>query len=229
MKFIIIYSFADLYMADIFDEVSEELKQDRLVQIWKKNSKYIISFFLIAVVLIISFQLFLNWSEKKLEVSSKQFFNALEKLEEKKYEESFKIFLKSSTEDNEGYRVLSLFGLAETNYKKGNIKEMSLNYENIYEDTNIDLYYRDLSRILSVMKDNIRTFDKQINILKPILNSPSKLQLLAAELEIMLYVRSGNLNGAYAKIKNLLKRPDISLEQKSRLELLNKIYISNAK
>lgn len=225
----IIYSFADLYMADIFDEVSEELKQDRLVQIWKKNSKYIISFFLIAVVLIISFQLFLNWSEKKLEVSSQQFFNALEKLEEKKYEESFKIFLKSSTEENEGYRVLSLFGLAETNYKKGNIKEMSLNYKNIYEDTNIDLYYRDLSRILSVMKDNISTFDEQINILEPILNSPSKLQLLAAELEIMLYVRSGNVNDGYTKIKNLLKRPDISLEQKSRLELLNKIYISNAK
>lgn len=225
----IIHSFADLYMADIFDEVSEELKQDRLVQIWKKNSKYIISFFLIAVVLIISFQLFLNWSEKKLELSSQQFFNALQKLEEKKYEESFKIFLKSSTEENEGYRVLSLFGLAETNYKKGNIKEMSLNYKNIYEDTNIDLYYRDLSRILSVMKDNISTFDEQINILEPILNSPSKLQLLAAELEIMLYVRSGNVNDGYTKIKNLLKRPDISLEQKSRLELLNKIYISNAK
>ncbi len=216
-------------MADIFDEVSEELKQDRLVQIWKKNSKYIISIFLIIVVLIISFQLFLNWSEKKLEVSSQQFFNALEKLEEKKYEESFKIFLKSSTEENEGYRVLSLFGLAETNYKKGNINEMSLNYKNIYEDNNIDIYYRDLSRILSVMKDNISTFDKQINILKPILNSPSKLQLLAAELEIMLYVRSGNVNDAYTKIKNLLKRPDISLEQKNRLELLNKIYISNAK
>ena len=219
----------DLYMADIFDEVSEELKQDRLVQIWKKNSKYIISFFLIAVVLIISFQLFLNWSEKKLELSSQQFFNALQKLEEKKYEESFKIFLKSSTEENEGYRVLSLFGLAETNYKKGNIKEMSLNYKNIYEDTNIDLYYRDLSRILSVMKDNISSFDQQIKILKPILNSPSKLQLLAAELEIMLYIRSENVNDAYTKIKNLLKRPDISLEQKSRLELLNKIYISNAK
>ena len=216
-------------MADIFDEVSEELKQDRLVQIWKKNSKYIISFFLIIVVLIISFQLFLNWREKKLEVSSQQFFNALEKLEEKKYEESFKIFLKSSKEENEGYRVLSLFGLAETNYKKGNINEMSLNYKNIYEDTNIDIYYRDLSRILSVMKDNISTFDKQIKILKPILNSPSKLQLLAAELEIMLYVRSGNVNVVYTKIKNLLKRPDISLEQKSRLELLNKIYISNAK
>ena len=216
-------------MADIFDEVSEELKQDRLIQIWKKNSKYIISFLLVTVISIISYQLFKNWNEKKLEISSQQFFDALEKLENKKYEESFKMFLKSSSEENEGYRILSLFGLAETNYKKGNIKEMASNYKNIYEDTNIDLYYRNLSRILSVMKDNVSTFDQQINILKPILKSPSKLQLLDAELEVVLYVRFKNINEANIKIKNLLKRPIISLKQRNRLEILNKIYISNAK
>ena len=215
-------------MADIFDEVSEELKQDRLIQIWKKFSKYIISFFVITVLLILSYQLFLKWSEKKLEASSQQFFTALEKLENKKYEESLKIFLNSSNEQNEGYRVMSLFGLAETNYKTGKIREMALNYKNIYEDANIDLYYRNLSRLLSVMKDNISSFEQQINILKPILNSPSKLQLLAAELEVMLYIRSDNLNEANIKLKRLLKRVDISFEQKSRLELINKIYYLNA-
>ena len=215
-------------MADIFDEVSEELKQDRLIQIWKKFSKYIISFFVITILSILSYQLFLNWSEKKLEASSQQFFTALEKLENKKYEESFKIFLKSSNEQNEGYRVMSLFGLAETNYKIGKIREMALNYKNIYEDVNIGLYYRNLSRLLSVMKDNISSFEQQINILKPILNSPSKLQLLAAELEVILHIRSDNLNEAKTKLKSLLKRTDISFEQKSRLELINKIYYSNA-
>ena len=215
-------------MADIFDEVSEELKQDRLIQIWKKFSKYIISFFVITILTILSYQLFLNWSEKKLEASSQQFFTALEKLENKKYEESFKIFLKSSNEQNEGYRVMSLFGLAETNYKIGKIREMALNYKNIYDDVNIGLYYRNLSRLLSVMKDNISSFEHQINILKPILNSPSKLQLLAAELEVMLHIRSDNLNEAKTKLKSLLKRPDISFEQKSRLQLINKIYYSNA-
>ena len=216
-------------MADIFDEVSEELKQDRLIQIWKKFSKYIVSFFVITILTILSYQLFLDWSEKKLEASSQQFFTALEKLDNKKYEESFKIFLKSSIEPHEGYRVMSLFGLAETNYKIGKIREMALNYKNIYEDVNIGLYYRNLSRLLSVMKDNISSYEQQINILKPILNSPSKLQLLAAELEVILHIRSDNLNEAKTKLKSLLKRTDISFEQKSRLELINKIYYSNAK
>jgi hypothetical protein len=38
-------------MADIFDEVSEELKQDQLKQIWNNYSKYIIS---VAFILFIS-------------------------------------------------------------------------------------------------------------------------------------------------------------------------------
>lgn len=216
-------------MADIFDEVSEELKQDRLIQIWKKYSKYIISFLFITIISIFSYQLFIYWDKKKLEANSQQFFNAIDKLENKKYEESSRIFFKGSNEDNEGYRVLSLFGLAETNYKSGNINEMILNYKNIYEDTNVDLYYRDLSRLLSVMKDNVSTFDQQINILKPILNSPSKLQLLAAELEVMLHIKFENINEALVKLNNLLIRPNISLEQKSRLELIHKIYKTNAK
>ena len=216
-------------MADIFDEVSEEIKQDRLIQIWKKYSKYIISFLFITIISIFSYQLFIYWNKKKLEANSQQFFNAIDKLENKRYEESSRIFLKSSNEDNEGYRVLSLFGLAETNYKNGNINEMILNYKNIYEDTNVDLYYRDLSRLLSVMKDNVSTFDQQINILKPILNSPSKLQLLAAELEVMLHIKFENINEALVKLNNFLIRPNISLEQKSRLELIHKIYKTNAK
>ena len=36
------------------------------------------------------------------------------------------------------------------------------------------------------------------------------------------------VNEAHVKLKSLLARSDISSEQKSRLELINKIYKSNA-
>ena len=96
---------------------------------------------------------------------------------------------------------MSLFGLAETNYKKGNINEMSLNYKNIYEDTKIDIYYRDLSRILSVMKDNISTFDKQINILKPILNKTNNKLVITDN--------------------NSIKIIDLNNEKKTDFEIIN--------
>ena len=63
--------------------------------------------------------------------------------------------------------MLSLFGLAESNYKDGKIDEMILNYKKIYDDESFDVYYRNLSRILSVIKDDISSFDQQKLLLNP--------------------------------------------------------------
>ena len=211
-------------MADIFDEVSEELKHDQLVKIWKKYSKFIIVGILFTIICIGSYQSYMYLNNKKIESISEQYFEALEKLENEKYSESGNLFFKNSENHKNGYKMLSLFGLAETNYKDGKMDEMILNYKKIYDDESIDVYYRNLSRILSVIKDDISSFDQQKLLLNPILNSPSNLQLLAAELEVMLYVKFNRTKEAKKALNILLKRPELSFEQKNRLELINKIY-----
>ena len=215
-------------MADIFDEVSEELKQDQLKKIWQDYSKYIISVSIILFTSGLGYFFYDKWKIEKLEVSSSHFFSGLEKLEEKKFQSSLDYFSKGINQDNLGYKTLSLFGIAEANFKIGKIDEMILNYKDIYENPNIDIYYRDLSRLLSVMKDNKSSFENQKKILEPILNSPSKLQLLASELEILLLIRFDKIDKAKLSLTKLLKRSDISFEQKNRLDLINKVYNSNA-
>ena len=215
-------------MADIFDEVSEELKQDQIKKIWHDYSKYIISVSIILLASGLGYFFYDKWKINKLEVSSSQFFSGLEKLEEKNFSSSLDYFSEGINQDNLGYKTLSLFGIAEANFKTGKIDEMILNYKDIYENPNIDIYYRDLSRLLSVMKDNKSSFEKQKQILEPILSSPSKLQLLAAELEILLLIRFDKINEAKLSLTELLKRSDISFEQKNRLDLINKVYNSNA-
>ena len=49
-------------MADIFDEVSEELKQDQLIQLWKKYSKLIITFFILLVLSVSTYQVYMLWN-----------------------------------------------------------------------------------------------------------------------------------------------------------------------
>ena len=169
------------------------------------------------------------WNEKKLTASSEQFFSGLEKLDNKDFEKSAEIFLKSSLDQKDGYRVLSIFGLAHSNFENGKISEMVSNYQTIYEDKTIGSYYQGLARILSVMKDNKSNFNELQGRLKPILNSPSKLQLLAAELQIILFIRFNKLDKALSSIKSLLARSDISQEQKNRLSLIDKVYNSHAK
>jgi len=216
-------------MADIFDEVSEELKQDQLIQLWKKYSKLIITFFILLVLSVSTYQIYMIWNEKKLTESSEQFFSGLEKLDNKDFEKSAEIFLNSSLDQKDGYRVLSIFGLAHSNFENGKISEMVSNYQTIYEDKTIGNYYQDLARILSVIKDNKSNFSELQGRLKPILNIPSKLQLLAAELEIVLFIRFNKLEEARNSIKLLLARTDITQDQKNRLSLIDKVYNSNAK
>lgn len=216
-------------MADIFDEVSEELKQDQFKQIWNKYSKYIISVAFILFISVLGYFFYDKWRLEKIEVSSSQFFSGIEKLEKKEFLSSIEIFSKNVDQAHQGYKTLSLFGIAEANFKIGKVDEMILNYKSIYENQNIDVYYRDLARLLSVMKDNVSSFEIQKKILDPILNSPSKLQLLAAELEIMLLIRFNKIDEAKLSISKLLKRTDITFEQKNRLDLIDKVYNSNAK
>ena len=216
-------------MADIFDEVSEELKQDQLIQLWKKYSKHIYIFLILLIFSISSYQGYIFWYKKQLTASSEIFFSGLEKLDSKKFKESASIFLNSSLEQDEGYRVLSMFGLAHSNFKNAKISEMVLNYESIYEDKSIGIYYRHLARILSVMKDNNSTLDRLQDRLSPILNNPSKLELLAAELEIVLFIKFNKIDKALNSLKALLVRNDVTLEQKNRLSLINKVYKSHEK
>ena len=216
-------------MADIFDEVSEELKQDQLIKLWKKYSKLIIILILLIIISLISYQAYVIWNKKKIEAISEQYFQALKELGDKNYSKSHNLFLNNSQNDKSGYGILSIFGLAESNYQNGKIDEMILNYQTIYDDENIDIYYRNLSRILSVLKDNKSSFNEQKLLLEPILNSPSKLQILAAELEIMLFIKFDRIREAQTALNVLLKRSDISFEQKNRLELISKIYKNNAK
>jgi len=214
-------------MADIFDEVSEELKQDKLIQTWKKYSKIIITLILLIIISLVSYQSYLIWKKNKIEEISEQYFEALEKLENKNYSKSQSLFLKNAQNHKNGYKMLSLFGLAESNYQNGKIDEMIMNYKAIYDDESIGIYYRDLSRILSVLKDNLSSFDQQKLLLQPILNSPSKLQILAAELEILLFIKFKKIKEAEKALNILLDRSDISFEQKNRLELINRIYKNN--
>ena len=216
-------------MADIFDEVSEELKQDQLIKLWKKYSKLIIILILLIIISLVSYQAYVIWNKKKIEAISEQYFQALEKLEDKNYSKSHSLFLNNSQNHKRGYSILSLFGLAETNYQNGKIDEMILNYKTIYDDESIDIYYRNLSRILSVLKDNSSSFDQQKLLLEPILKSPNLLQILAAELEVLLFIKFDKIKEAKKALDILLKRSDISFEQKNRLELINKIYKNNVK
>ena len=52
-------------MADIFDEVNEDLKKDKIMQLWKKYRNLIISFLIVLLIVILSYQSYTYIINKK--------------------------------------------------------------------------------------------------------------------------------------------------------------------
>ena len=214
-------------MADIFDEVSEDLRQDQILQVWRKYSKVLIGLVTIIILSIVGFKGYNSWKKNQLNTKAEYFFNSLETLENKKFKESIELFLNSPSQKDDGYSMLSKFGLAEANYKNNDLDKMISNYKAIYDNKNIDDHYQYLARFLSVIKDDKSSYQQLHDRLKPILNSPNKLQSLAAELEIILFIKFDMIKQAKVSLKSLLDRKGISFEQKERLVLIYKAYETN--
>ena len=64
-------------MADIFDEINEELKQDRMTALWQRYGKYVIAFVIAVVAGVSLTQGYSYYTQKRDARSADVFFNAI--------------------------------------------------------------------------------------------------------------------------------------------------------
>ena len=211
-------------MADIFDEVSEDLRKDQYKQIWLKYKKFIISFIFIFVVSISAFKYIEYYQEKKKVEVATLYFDGLKEIENNKYEEAEVIFKKIIKSGDLGYSVLSYFKLANINLNKKDFQAMEKNYDNIINLDNINKAYKDYALFLKITNSPNINNDNKINSLKPFLTSPSEFQPIASEFEILYLIENKKLKIAKNKLDNLFKQKNISNNQKNRLSTIDEVY-----
>ena len=211
-------------MADIFDEVSEDLRKDQYKQIWFKYKKFIISFVFIFVLSVVTFKMIESYQEKKKTEISTLYFEGLKEIKNKNYEKAEVLFEKIIRNADIGYTLLSYFKLANINLNKKNFQSMEMYYDKIMSLDNINKAYKDYALILKITNSpNIKNDDK-IKALKPFLTSPSEFQPIAAELEILYLIENKKMKTARNKLDKLLKQKSISNNQKNRLSTIDEIY-----
>ena len=211
-------------MADIFDEVSEDLRKDQYKQIWLKYKKIIIIFISIFILSVIAFKYLEYYQEKKkIEIAS-LYFDGLTEFKNKNYEKAEIIFKKIIENGDTGYAVLSYFKLANINFDKKNFQSMEKNYDKIISMDDINDSYKDYASILKITNSPNINNDKKIKLLEPFLTSPSEFQPIASELEILYLIENKKIKIAKNKLEVLLKQKNMSNNQKNRLNTINEIY-----
>lgn len=94
-------------MADIFHEVDEEVRRERLQKLWDRYSIYIIALAVLIVAAIGAWQGYVYWEAKKAAAAGAAFETALNLSEQGKHAEADAAFAKIAAEAPPGYRKLA--------------------------------------------------------------------------------------------------------------------------
>ena len=137
-------------MADIFHEVDEEVRRERLQQLWDRYSIYVIALAVLIVAAIGGWRGYEYWEAKKAAAAGAAFESALSLSEAGKHAEAEAAFAKVAAEAPAGYRMLArLRAAAELAQTKR--PDAVKAYDEIAADTSLGTTLQDLAAVRAGM------------------------------------------------------------------------------
>ncbi|HAE75026.1 MAG TPA: hypothetical protein DCG52_01405 [Alphaproteobacteria bacterium] len=136
-------------MDDIFKEVDEELREERLTKIWKRIGPYVIGILSGAIIITSAVIGYREYDETQRQNWGVQFAEAMNLSEEGNWQESLDLFDTLTEKTNLGYKTLSLFQAASLYAKNGN-KEKALEIYQSLENKALDENFRDLATLMLI-------------------------------------------------------------------------------
>lgn len=202
-------------MADIFDEINEELKRDRAQVLWAKYGKYVISAAAAVVLAVGLSQGYAAWTKNQIENAATSYQAALQT-------DDVAAALETSLSGlTDGYAMLAQFRIAAARADAGDAIGAEQTYLAISTDKSVGALYQQAAILLSVMNagDGAAIADLQAR-LAPLITAAGAWQGLALELSAGLDLQAGNISAAQAKLDQLLALPEIPSDLRQRVRRL---------
>ncbi len=191
-------------MADIFQEVDEEVRRDKAMALWRKYGIYVI-IFCVAIVLGTAGRV--GWREYKAAQraeESSRYVSAANLLKEGETAAAINAFQTLAAEANTGYGVIARFQAAAARAGSGDAAGAVTAFDLIAADSGVDPIFRGLAKLQAVMMliDNGATGDLQRRI-DELVAPESHWRYSGLEMQAVLKHRDGDTAGARAAFKAL--------------------------
>ena len=199
-------------MADIFDEINNELKQDRQAVLWRRYGKYVIGVAVLIIALVGARQGYVYWKEARDGAAATAYYQAAS------IEDVGEALQAAENTLTSGYRVLADFTIARKLAEQGRSSDAEAAFFALAERNDIDGFYRDAALLLSVMHapENANS-DDLLARLSILTDTAGPLQGLALEQAAGLALKGARAQDAAAfleKITTLSEVPS-SLRQRA--------------
>ena len=192
-------------MADIFEEVDEEVRKDQFSEIWQKYGKLIVAGAILALASSVGYVLWDNYQFKKRAESSAQLEQALKLIDAKKEIDANQVLEALAQNGTAGYAVLARFRGAGIKVQAGDYAAAAEIYDALSADSGIDTLYRDLARLYSIMQridnDDPAMLETE---LQPLLAAKGAWRFSARELAAVVALRQQNTEAAKTHFKALV-------------------------
>jgi hypothetical protein len=138
------------FLADIFHEVDEEVRRERLQKLWERYSIYLIGIAVLIVAAIAAWRAYEWWATKQAAAAGAQFERALTLSEQGKHAEAEQAFVNIAVDAPAGYRVLARFRAAAELAQQKPADAVTV-YDKIAADNSLGQTLQDLASLRAGM------------------------------------------------------------------------------
>ncbi len=216
-------------MADIFQEVDEEVRRERLNKLWHRYGYYIIAACLLVVVAVGAWRGYEWWETKKAAEAGAAFEQAVILAEGGKHQEAEAAFAKLATDSTAGYRLLARLReaaeLGRTD-RKAAIKA----YDEIAADRSVGQVIQDLATLRAgfLLVDGSSYGDMRAR-LEPLAAPDRAFRHSARELLALSAWKGGDMGAARRWTDMIITDPQTPSAARSRAEVLSELIAASGK
>jgi len=191
-------------MSDIFREIDEELRRDRLAQVWKRYGSFIIG---LAVILVVATGGVTAWREYQhgeRRQDGVTYTNALVLAQGGQVQEAIQALGGLGSGADHGHAFLARFQMAALQAQAGDRAAAIATYQAIADDGGVDPIYRDLATLMVAMQ-GLESGDPAAIIakLQPVASGSGPWRPSALEVTALAQLRAGDKQAAIETYKRL--------------------------
>ena len=200
-------------MADIFDEIDEDLKRDQIQVLWTRYGKVLMIAVAAIVLLVASLQGYAAWQTSQAKTSASAYQQALQSDDVVAELEAQLGHL------SDGYAMLAQFQIASEQVASNDFAAAEASYMALASDASLSPLYQQAATLLSVMVAPQNTDVSALQLrLSDLETAAGPWQAMALETSAGLALRIGNKDAALAKFKKIKEMTDVPASMHLRAE-----------
>jgi hypothetical protein len=207
-------------VSDIFTEVDEEVRRERLEQLWKKYGNLIIAAIFLVVAAVGAWVLYNRWQDNKAGEAGAAYDAATKLAEEGKHSEAETAFARLAAEGTPGYQVLARLRAANEIAGRDN-KEGVAAYDKIAGEMTGQPLFSELASVrAAVLLVDTARYDEMTHRLEPLTQQTGAFRHTARELLALSAWRNGDRAAARRWVEAVRSDQEAPQGVRQRMEVL---------